>query len=141
MTENALVFCNYVRSKGYTPMIYSYMNALTKKFDTAKFGNERIWLAQYNDEVTYKGKYHMWQYTSSGSVPGISGRVDMNVAYFSVTNDVTKREVVNGVTIVQNEDTVYVIYFEMFAQNGKKVENYNFNEAFNDIKSSLKFED
>ncbi len=42
---------------------------------------------------------------------------------------------------VQNEDTVYVIYFEMFAQNGKKVENYNFDEAFNDIKSSLRFED
>lgn len=42
---------------------------------------------------------------------------------------------------VQNEDTVYVIYFEMFAQNGKRVENFNFVEAFNDIKSSLRFED
>jgi len=42
---------------------------------------------------------------------------------------------------VQNGDTVYVIYFEMFAQNGKRVENFNFAEAFNDIKSSLKFED
>ncbi|MBQ4031807.1 MAG: glycoside hydrolase family 25 protein [Bacilli bacterium] len=121
MTENALVFCNYVRSKGYTPMIYSYMNALTKKFDTAKFGNERIWLAQYNDVVTYKGKYHMWQYTSSGSVPGISGRVDMNVAYFSVTNDVTKREVVNGVTIVQNEDTVDFIPMNMKTKLTKDV--------------------
>lgn len=42
---------------------------------------------------------------------------------------------------VQNEDTVYVIYFEMFAQNGKRVENFNFAEAFNDIKSSLRFEE
>ncbi len=108
MTENALVFCKYIRSKGYTPMIYSYMNALTKKFDTAKFANERIWLAQYNDTVTYKGKYHMWQYTSSGSVPGISGRVDMNVAYFSVTNDVSKREVVNGMT--QYDDNSNIVF-------------------------------
>ena len=121
MTENALVFCNYVRSKGYTPMIYSYMNALTKKFDTAKFGNERIWLAQYNDEVTYKGKYHMWQYTSSGSVPGISGRVDMNVAYFSVTNDVTKREVVNGVTIVNDVPPVDFIPLNMKTKLTKDV--------------------
>ena len=110
MTENALVFCNYIRSKGYTPMIYSYMNALTKKFDTAKFANERIWLAQYNDTVTYKGKYYMWQYTSSGSVPGISGRVDMNVAYFSVTNDVSKKEVVNGMTKYDdNSDIVFTL--------------------------------
>lgn len=98
LTSNALVFCDYIREKGYTPMIYSYANAFTKYFETAKFENRRIWLAQYNDEVTYKGQYHMWQYTSSGSVPGISGRVDMNVAYFSVTNDVTKAETVNGIT-------------------------------------------
>jgi len=113
MTENALAFCNYVRSKGYTPMIYSYANALTKYFETARFGNERIWLAQYNDEVTYKGKYHMWQYTSSGSVPGISGRVDMNVAYFSVTNDVTKREEVNGVYKNNNDPDVPFISVNM----------------------------
>lgn len=121
MTENAITFCNYMRSKGYTPMIYSYMNALTKIFDTAKFGNERIWLAQYNDVVTYKGKYHMWQYTSSGSVPGISGRVDMNVAYFSVTNDVTKREVVNGVTRNNNDPVVDFITMDMVTTLNKNV--------------------
>ena len=59
-------------------------------------GNYRIWLAQYNDVATYKGKYYMWQYTSDGSVPGITGRVDMNVAYFSVTNDITKKSEVTG---------------------------------------------
>ena len=121
MTSNALVFCNYIRSKGYTPMIYSYMNALTKKFDTARFANERIWLAQYNDTVTYKGKYHMWQYTSSGSVPGISGRVDMNVAYFSVTNDVTKREVVNGVTKINDDPDVPFIDMNMKTTLSKNV--------------------
>lgn len=121
MTENALTFCTYMRSKGYTPMIYSYMNALTKNFDTAKFSNERIWLAQYNDVVTYKGKYHMWQYTSSGSVPGISGRVDMNVAYFSVTNDVTKREVVNGITKVNNDPDVEFIPMNMSTTLNKDV--------------------
>lgn len=25
--------------------------------------------------------YQMWQYTSSGSVPGIEGNVDMNIAW------------------------------------------------------------
>ncbi len=97
LTNNAIAFSDYVKSKGYTPMIYSYARAFNQYFDTAKFNNYRIWLAQYNDEATYKGRYYMWQYTSSGSVPGIKGRVDMNVSYFSVTNDATKRSIVNGV--------------------------------------------
>ena len=97
LTDNAIAFSNYVKSKGYTPMIYSYLRAFNQYFDTAKFSKYRIWLAQYNDEATYKGRYYMWQYTSSGSVPGIKGRVDMNVSYFSVTNDATKRSIVNGI--------------------------------------------
>lgn len=97
LTNNAIAFSNYVKKQGYTPMIYSYLRAFNNYFDTAKFDPYRIWLAQYNDEATYKGRYYMWQYTSSGSVPGITGRVDMDVSYFSVTNDATKRSVVNGV--------------------------------------------
>ncbi len=96
MTTNALEFCNYIQSKGYTPMIYSYLKAFNNIFETPRFGNYRVWLAQYNDVATYKGKYYMWQYTSDGTVPGINGRVDMDVAYFSVTNDVTKKSEVTG---------------------------------------------
>ncbi len=121
MTDNALVFCEYVRKKGYTPMIYSYAKALTNYFNTAKFSNERIWLAQYNDTVTYKGKYHMWQYTSSGSVPGIKTRVDMNVAYFSVTNDVTKASPVNGINNIGNLEKVNFIDMDMKTTLSKDV--------------------
>ena len=96
ITSNTLAFVNYIKNHGYTPMIYSYMNALTNRFEVGRFGSTRVWLAQYNDKVTYKGNYHMWQYTSDGSVPGIEGRVDMNVSYFSVTNDVTKQQPING---------------------------------------------
>lgn len=96
MTSNTLAFCAYIRKNGYTPMIYSYANALTRYLETGRFGANRVWLAQYNDVVTYKGKYYMWQYTSNGYVPGINGRVDMDVAYFSVTNDVTKSSIATG---------------------------------------------
>ena len=113
LTNNAIAFSDYVKSKGYTPMIYSYARAFNQYFDTAKFDNYRIWLAQYNDEATYKGRYYMWQYTSSGSVPGISGRVDMNVSYFSVTNDATKRSIVNGVYKPGNLDEVEFKELEM----------------------------
>lgn len=40
-----------------------------------------IWLAQYNTEVTYTGKYFMWQCSNTGSVPGIYGDVDIDIMY------------------------------------------------------------
>lgn len=121
LTNNALVFCDYIKKQGYTPMIYSYANAFTKYFETAKFSGQRIWLAQFNDTVTYKGNYHMWQYTSSGSVPGIQGRVDMNVAYFSVTNDVTKASTVNGITNTGNLEPVAFKEMSMETKTNKAI--------------------
>ena len=41
----------------------------------------KIWLAHYNTVTGYAGDYEYWQFTSSGKVDGISGRVDMNVWY------------------------------------------------------------
>ena len=36
------------------------------------------WVAEYNSTCKYDGSYSLWQYTSSGSVPGITGRVDIS---------------------------------------------------------------
>ena len=35
----------------------------------------------YSDNMTYEYKVDMWQYTCTGTVPGISGNVDINL-YF-----------------------------------------------------------
>ncbi len=36
------------------------------------------WVAEYNKTCKYDGAYSLWQYTSSGSVPGVKGRVDIS---------------------------------------------------------------
>ncbi len=77
-TAAVKAFCNYVKSKGYTPMIYASTSWLNNNLDMKKLSGYQVWVAQYNDTVTYKGSYRCWQYTSSGKVPGISGRVDLN---------------------------------------------------------------
>ena len=41
----------------------------------------KIWLAQYASAPTYKGRYDLWQYRSTGKVTGINGNVDMNLSY------------------------------------------------------------
>ena len=40
-----------------------------------------VWVAQYNDVCTYSGRYNIWQYSSSGRIPGINGNVDCNIFY------------------------------------------------------------
>ncbi|MCI8519602.1 MAG: hypothetical protein HFJ51_06070 [Clostridia bacterium] len=81
-TKNALIFLNYVRSSGYEPMMYANKNDITKKMSRGSFSC-KFWLAHYTENTDYKGSFNMWQYTSNGSVPGIKGRVDMDIAYFN----------------------------------------------------------
>ncbi len=81
-TKNALMFLNYVRSSGYEPMMYANKNDITNKMSRGSFSC-KFWLAHYTEQTDYKGSFNMWQYTSKGKVPGISGNVDMDVAYFN----------------------------------------------------------
>ena len=75
-------FCETIRSSGYETGIYASKNWLTNNIDTSVLSDDiYIWLAEYTDATTYDGKYHMWQYTSSGRVLGIEGRVDLNLSF------------------------------------------------------------
>ena len=38
-----------------------------------------FWLAMYSDEMTWPYEVEMWQYTATGSVPGIEGDTDINL--------------------------------------------------------------
>ena len=74
-------FCSTIRSAGYTPGVYANKTWLTSYMNASELSGYKIWLAQYNTQVTYKGRYDLWQFTSKGSVNGISGNVDMNQSY------------------------------------------------------------
>ncbi|MCR5591836.1 MAG: hypothetical protein K6F73_09940 [Lachnospiraceae bacterium] len=80
-TENIQAFCKTIASAGYTPGLYANKTWLTEKINTSSLSC-KIWLAQYRAEgPTYSGRYDIWQYTSKGSVSGISGNVDMNKSF------------------------------------------------------------
>lgn len=74
-------FCETVRNSGYKPGIYASKYWYYDNLDVSQLSTYNIWVAQYNTECNYSGRYDMWQYTSSGSVPGIKGNVDMNICY------------------------------------------------------------
>lgn len=92
-TDVAMAFLNRIYERGYTPMFYAAKNELTDdaKWETSRLEKiYKIWMAWYAsylepmDEGAREGVGNsaMWQYSNQGTVPGISGMVDVNVAYF-----------------------------------------------------------
>lgn len=77
-TAIANAFIDRVHSYGYNAGFYSYLYWMKDQMDMNGLRSDSVWVAQYNNTCTYTGKYDFWQYTSQGSVPGISGNVDMN---------------------------------------------------------------
>ena len=76
--EHAKIFCNALRNAGYTPGVYASKYWWTTYLTSSEYDQWERWVAQYNTSCTYSGNHNYWQYTDKGSVPGISGNVDMN---------------------------------------------------------------
>ena len=77
-------FCTTVKNGGYTPGVYAgqyYFESGALNFSQVSKYN--VWLASYTKDQKLPGfsGYNMWQFTSAGTVNGISGNVDLNVIF------------------------------------------------------------
>ena len=81
-TANVKAFCAAVKKAGYTPLVYANKSDLSSLINGKTIGNSyKVWLANYTTKTTYANSYEYWQYTSSGKVNGITGKVDCNFWY------------------------------------------------------------
>ena len=65
---------------GVKPILYTSYKFKTRYLDDSLFNAYPYWIAHYYvDSVRYEGKWHFWQHTDIGSVPGIHHDVDLNV--------------------------------------------------------------
>ncbi len=78
----AVAFCSTVQMAGYYPMVYSGRNFAVEKFGGIPYEK---WIAQYGPSCDYPGMA-FWQFSSKGSVPGISGNVDLNYQWKDFSN-------------------------------------------------------
>ena len=84
MTNIALAFCNTIKNAGYDAMVYANKTFLNTNLNHEAIENAgyEVWLAHYTTSTNYTGEYRIWQYTSSGTIPGISNKVfDCNFMY------------------------------------------------------------
>lgn len=79
ITACANAFCTRIAEAGYQPMIYFNQSLAYKHYDLSRLTNWPFWLAQYQEKPDFYYAFTMWQYSSKGSVAGVSGNVDMDV--------------------------------------------------------------
>ena len=79
-TANAVAFCETIRNSGYKAGVYSYASWFYNQLNMASLSPYSIWIAQYRDQLSFDYNYDIWQYSSTGSVPGIPKPTDMNVS-------------------------------------------------------------
>ena len=78
----ANAFCEDIEAAGYDPMIYFYQSLAYNNLDLSQLSEYPFWLAEYDEYPSFYYDFDMLQYSSSGSVPGISGSVDLNLRFF-----------------------------------------------------------
>lgn len=77
--DHTVAFCEAVKAAGYTPGVYYNLDYKNRFVDASRLGDYVQWYAQYNKTASWTG-YDLWQYSSSHTINGISGRFDINVA-------------------------------------------------------------
>lgn len=98
-------FLETIANAGYATGIYASANWLNERVDMTELSDYHTWLAEYAEVPSYDGYYHMWQYTSKGSIDGISTNVDLNLCYMNIDTSIDHSMGAGGYTGVVNGDT------------------------------------
>ncbi|MBE6876544.1 MAG: hypothetical protein E7496_07450 [Ruminococcus sp.] len=81
-SEMAESFLDILEKAGYFAGLYSSKSHLENCFTETIRKRYAVWVAHYGVAKTnYSGRFGIWQKSESGSVPGISGKVDLNECY------------------------------------------------------------
>lgn len=121
-TSLAQAFLDEIAAGGYTPMFYAAKGELegSALWDTVTLSSKyKIWVAQYPDvpypetgASSYTGSHDMWQYTSQGTVDGISKKTDINVAYFGYSKEAQAKDETPA-ELVEADPEVGIIFTEV----------------------------
>ncbi len=81
LTDCTLAFCKAVEKAGYDTMVYFNSYQATDLLYLNELAQYPWWLAMYDVDAEFPCKADLWQYTSSGKVPGIKGKADVNLMF------------------------------------------------------------
>lgn len=83
LTDCAIAFCETIRDGGYEPMVYFNLDLSSRLFILEELQEYGFWLAMYEPPMDFPWRIDLWQYTESGTVPGIDSPVDLNLRFYT----------------------------------------------------------
>lgn len=80
-TDGVLAALDTLAKSGRYVGLYASADMVNNRLEFERLRGYDLWCAQYGPRCTGRLPFGLWQYTSSGSVDGIVGRVDCDRAY------------------------------------------------------------
>lgn len=80
-------FCKKIKDAGYYPLVYANDYWLANRIDLSQLQYD-VWVARYETQHDFEHPV-MWQATSTGSVDGITGNVDIDFQYQDFSNRIS----------------------------------------------------
>lgn len=83
-------FCQRIEEAGYYPILYANDYWLANKIDMSQIKYD-VWVARYEIKHAYPNPV-MWQATSTGSINGIKGNVDIDFQYKDFSSSIPQNQ-------------------------------------------------
>ena len=92
LTEICVEFNTQIEKAGFWAGVYANRNWYDNFLDKNEIKRRyTTWIAHYRvKQDKYKGEYDMLQFSSSGRLDGINGKVDVNIMYRDLISDIEK---------------------------------------------------
>lgn len=91
-TDAVIGFCETLEKAGCYAGIYgSDIAGFHDRLAVSRLSAFDKWVARYGSKPKYVSKYGMWQMSSKGRVPGITGNVDIDESYYAYDNIIKRK--------------------------------------------------
>lgn len=81
LTDIALAFCNKIKEAGFTPGLYADRMTAYYDYNLEAFEGVSLWVGALNSYPDFYYSHDIWQRSVTGTVPGISGEVDLDLMF------------------------------------------------------------
>mgnify|MGYP002521663202 CR=1 FL=1 len=79
-TATVIAFCDAIKKAGYEPVIYANTAAFHILLNLRELEEYDKWIADYSSYLYFPYRFRCWQYSTSGSVDGIKGDVNLDIS-------------------------------------------------------------
>ncbi len=116
LTAIAKAFALEISKAGFVPCLYLNNDFLANRYIMSEFGDLNMWYARYGisqtDVINQCPNAMFWQQSKTGTVNGISGHVDLDVALTSIYNNASSDGAIYYCAQTKTGSSVYIDYCE-----------------------------